>query len=66
MKIINGYFVITDINECDDPVIASRCVENAECCNLPAHFLCKCLPGFEGDGEEKCTGIYKNMFYHYF
>lgn len=47
-----------DINECDNPVIAARCVENAECCNLPAHFLCKCKPGFEGDGEESCTGLY--------
>lgn len=46
-----------DIDECQDPSIAARCVENAECCNLPAHFVCKCKPGFEGDGEELCTDI---------
>ena len=38
----------------------SRCVRNAECCNLPAHFVCKCQPGFEGDGEVECRG--KNTF----
>uniref|UniRef100_A0A1A9ZCQ3 EGF-like domain-containing protein n=1 Tax=Glossina pallidipes TaxID=7398 RepID=A0A1A9ZCQ3_GLOPL len=37
--------------------IAARCVENAECCNLPAHFLCKCKDGYEGDGEVLCTDI---------
>lgn len=47
---------VTDIDECADPSIAARCVENAECCNLPAHFLCKCKAGFEGDGEEFCSG----------
>jgi len=36
--------------------IFSRCVSNAECCNLPAHFVCKCKPGFEGDGEVECRG----------
>ncbi|KAI5721802.1 hypothetical protein M8J77_025859 [Diaphorina citri] len=46
-----------DINECDNPALASRCVANAECCNLPAHFLCKCRPGYEGDGEVQCTDI---------
>ena len=39
----------------------SRCVRNAECCNLPAHFVCKCQPGFEGDGEVECRG--KNTKY---
>lgn len=48
--------LMLDIDECEDPSVAARCVENAECCNLPAHFLCKCLPGFEGDGEEECRG----------
>lgn len=47
---------VADINECDDPAVAARCVANAECCNLPAHFVCRCLPGFEGDGEEECRG----------
>lgn len=48
---------MVDINECDDPVLAARCVENAECCNLPANFLCKCKPGFSGDGEVHCQDI---------
>lgn len=50
------FLLISDINECDNPALASRCVANAECCNLPAHFLCKCRPGYEGDGEVQCTG----------
>ena len=49
---------LTDIDECQDPSIAARCVENAECCNLPAHFVCKCKAGYEGDGEELCTGMF--------
>lgn len=47
----------TDINECDNPVLAARCVENAECCNLPSHFLCKCKPGYIGDGEVHCEDV---------
>lgn len=57
--IFNSYIqqsLFVDIDECEDPAIAARCVENAECCNLPAHFVCKCKPGFEGDGEELCLG----------
>lgn len=50
-------FSLSDIDECQDPAVAARCVENAECCNLPAHFACKCKPGYEGDGEEQCTDI---------
>lgn len=49
--------VSTDINECDNPVLAARCVENAECCNLPSHFLCKCKPGYIGDGEVHCEDV---------
>lgn len=37
--------------------MAARCVENAECCNLPAHFLCKCKAGYQGDGEVQCLGM---------
>lgn len=47
---------LSDIDECKDPQIAARCVQNAECCNLPAHFLCKCKDGYEGDGEVLCQG----------
>lgn len=49
--------IISDINECDDPALAGRCVENAECCNLPANFLCKCKTGFVGNGEVHCDDI---------
>ena len=59
LKIDLKYFFLlfSDIDECQDPSIAARCVENAECCNLPAHFLCKCKDGYEGDGELQCTDI---------
>lgn len=50
--------IFLDVNECEDPTISARCVKNAECCNLPAHFICKCNRGFEGDGEEECRGLY--------
>ena len=65
-KFDNGDFFLTgytgdghncvDIDECQDPVLAGTCVENAECCNLPAHFVCKCKEGFEGDGQKECRG----------
>ena len=31
-------------------------MDNAECCNLPAEYVCKCKPGFEGDGQVECRG----------
>lgn len=48
--------VFLDIDECQDPAIKARCVENSECCNLPSHYVCKCNQGYEGDGEVSCTG----------
>ena len=48
--------IFTDIDECKVPELAAKCVENAECCNLPAYYACKCNPGFEGDGEIECLG----------
>ena len=45
------------MNECEEPVLAGLCVENSECINLPGHFLCKCKPGYFGDGTDKCTLI---------
>ena len=50
------FFSIKDIDECKNPELAAKCVENAECCNLPAHYSCKCKPGFQGDGEKQCLG----------
>lgn len=52
--LLTNFFL--DINECEDPAIAARCVANAECCNIPAHFFCRCLPGYQGDGEVECKG----------
>lgn len=46
-----------DINECDDPVLSAYCVENAECCNLPGHFVCKCNDGFVGNGTQQCVDV---------
>ena len=31
-------------------------MDNAECCNLPAEYVCKCKQGFEGDGQVECRG----------
>ena len=49
-------FLFSDIDECAIPELAAKCVENAECCNLPAEYVCKCRPGFEGDGQVECRG----------
>ena len=48
--------LILDIDECQIAEYSSTCVENAECCNLPAHYVCKCKDGFEGDGSIECRG----------
>ena len=48
--------LFSDIDECAIPELAGKCVENAECCNLPAEYVCKCRPGFEGDGQLECRG----------
>ena len=49
-------FLFPDIDECAIPELAGKCVDNAECCNLPAEYVCKCRPGFEGDGQLECRG----------
>ncbi|GBN12717.1 Fibrillin-2 [Araneus ventricosus] len=46
-----------DINECEIPSLAAICVENAECCNLPGHYVCKCGPGYTGNATVSCTDI---------
>ena len=48
--------LLLDIDECSIPELAGKCVENAECCNLPAEYVCKCKQGFEGDGQVECRG----------
>ena len=52
-----NYNSLKDIDECAIPELASKCVRNAECCNLPAHYVCKCGKGFEGDGNVECRDI---------
>ena len=49
-------FLFSDIDECAIPELAGKCVDNAECCNLPAEYVCKCKQGFEGDGQVECRG----------
>ena len=55
-RIQPNFFFVVDIDECQIPELARKCVENAECCNLPAEYVCKCKPGFEGDGQVECRG----------
>ena len=54
--------VVVDMDECLIPDLAARCVQNAECCNLPASFECRCLPGFTGHGEKECIGTYSSIY----
>ena len=56
VKAFNLICYFSDIDECTIPELAAKCVENAECCNLPAEYVCKCKPGFEGDGQVECRG----------
>jgi hypothetical protein len=51
------FFFFADIDECLIPELASKCVANAECCNLPGHYFCKCKDGFTGQGDESCSGM---------
>ncbi|UYV71427.1 dp [Cordylochernes scorpioides] len=37
--------------------MAAVCVENAECCNLPGHYNCKCKPGFTGNATVSCVDV---------
>lgn len=37
--------------------MAALCGENAECCNLPGHFVCKCQSGFTGNATIACMDI---------
>ena len=54
--LLRTIFFCADIDECAVPALAAKCVANAECCNLPAEYICKCKPGFEGDGLAECRG----------
>ena len=48
------FIFVSDIDECsEDP---ESCHENANCANTPGSFVCSCLPGYEGDGIDSCTG----------
>ena len=66
-----NFFFVSDIDECKIPELARKCVENDECCNLPAEYVCKCKPGFEGDGQVECRSEWmkvRNEFkkYHWY
>jgi hypothetical protein len=37
-----------------------ECDENAECYNLKTTYMCKCKPGFQGDGSH-CTGEFDTL-----
>ena len=65
----NVFSLWKDTNECELPSLAAMCAENAECCNLPGHFVCKCKPGFTGNATVSCTGTIISgyiEFYFYF
>jgi len=46
-------FVPPDIDECANE---SRCVDNAQCNNLPGTYNCTCKNGFSGNGSVSCEG----------
>ena len=65
LAILTMFFSFSaDIDECAVPALAGKCVANAECCNLPAEYICKCKPGFEGDGLVECRGIGSTLIYN--
>ena len=50
---MNGYFFISDIDECKDNT--NDCSKDATCNNTIGSFECTCKPGFTGDGST-CIG----------
>ena len=43
----------TDINECD---LSSDVCRNGDCTNTDGSYYCTCNEGFEGTGNDSCTG----------
>ena len=44
----------TDVDECGSPETNS-CHSNALCTNTEGSYVCRCLRGYNGDGQN-CTG----------
>ena len=49
-------FSYTDVNECQTG--SHSCHAQGQCINVPGSYSCKCLPGYTGDGKNKCEGTY--------
>ena len=50
----------TDIDECASPETNS-CHSNALCTNTEGSYVCRCLRGYNGDGQN-CTGKFLLQF----
>lgn len=46
-----------DVDYCKE---GHECDENADCYNLKTTYMCKCKPGFQGDGLH-CTGEFRKL-----
>ena len=60
-------FYTPDTDECASPD-TNECASKALCTNTEGSYLCSCLAGYQGDGEN-CTGnktfvINENCQYH--
>lgn len=48
----NRFLVFTDVNECDLRPKVHTCIRKiSECINIPGSYSCRCLEGYEGDGQ---------------
>ena len=48
-------FPFVDINECD---LSSDVCRNGNCTNTDGSYYCTCNEGFEGTGNNSCSGNY--------
>ena len=49
-------FSYADVNECQTG--SYSCHAQGQCVNVPGSYSCKCLPGYTGDGQSKCDGMF--------
>ena len=49
---------LTDIDECK--TYSDKCHVNATCNNTHGSHVCRCKPGYTGDGHD-CTGTVNNL-----
>ena len=40
-----------DVDECHK----GPCHAQAQCVNVPGSYICRCFPGYTGDGKSNCT-----------